>query len=208
MSQGGLSQGASGEQGQPGMSRRGRAPMSPWDLAMSASPFGMMRQFADEMDRLFESLGFPSFGRQWPGRNLLSDLERRDVQGGPGQSMAPPQPGGGSFWAPQIEVSRRGDELVVCADLPGMKKEDIHVEVRDDQLILQGERRWEQEQGGENEGFYRSERRYGRFFRAVPLPDGVDPEQARANFKDGVLEIKMPLPPQQQEQRGRRIEIG
>ncbi|HYG64349.1 MAG TPA: Hsp20/alpha crystallin family protein [Thermoanaerobaculia bacterium] len=200
-----------GQPGQPAMSHRGRGPMTPWDMAMSGNPFGMMRQFADEMDRLFESFGFPSFGRQWPGRNVVSNLEQQqDVQGvssagGPGGAMSRPQ-GGGAFWAPQIDVSRRGNELVVCADLPGMNREDVNVEVRDGQLILQGERRWQQEQGGEAEGYYRSERSYGRFFRTVPLPDGVNPEQAQATFKDGVLEVKMPLP-EQHEQRGRKIEI-
>lgn len=199
----GLPQGA-GEQGQAGVARRRRG--APWDMIPGANPFSMMRQFADEMDRLFESFGFPSFGRQWPGRSMLSNLEQQDVQGAPGQAALTRPQGGGGFWAPQIDVSRRGDELVVCADLPGMSKDDIHVEVQDDQLILQGERRWEQEQGGENEGFYRSERSYGRFFRAVPLPEGVDPGQVQAGFTDGVLEVKMPLPPER-EQRGRKIEI-
>jgi HSP20 family protein len=198
--------GSAGGQGQAGMSRRGRSSMSPWDVSpFGASPFQMMRQFADEMDRMFESFGFPSFGRSWagPGRSS-SSLER---QGGAGGAMTSPQQGFRSFWAPQIDVRRQGNDLIVHADLPGMRKEDIHIEVRDDQLILEGERRWEQEQGGsEGEGIYRSERSYGRFFRAIPLPDGVNPEQAHAQFKDGVLEVRMPLP-QEQTPQGRRIEI-
>jgi HSP20 family protein len=110
-----------------------------------------------------------------------------------------------SFWSPQVEVSRRGKDLVVCADLPGMKKEDIHIEIRDDQLVLQGERR--QESTENREGFYRSERSYGRFHRAIPLPEGTNPDQARANFKDGVLEVTLPLP-EQASRSGRKIEIG
>jgi HSP20 family protein len=84
-------------------------------------------------------------------------------------------------------------------------KEDIHVEIREDHLILQGERRSENET--EHEGVFRSERSYGRFFRTVPLPAGVDPNQADAQFRDGVLEIRMPMPQQQVEEHGRRIEI-
>lgn len=101
---------------------------------------------------------------------------------------------------------RRGNDLVVSADLPGLKKEDVNVEIREDQLIRQGERR--SETATEREGYYRSERSYGKFFRAIPLPPGVDPAQADAQFRDGVLEIRMPMPQQQQaEEQGRRIEI-
>lgn len=153
-------------------------------LGFGGNPFTMMRQLADEMDRLFDSFGWGS--------------------GSGSRSLDRPATGGGSaFWAPKIDVSRRGNELVVCADLPGMKKEDIRVEVREDHLILEGERRQEQEE--DREGYFRSERSWGRFYRAIPLPDGVNPEQAQASFHDGVLEIKMPLP--QQQERTRRIEI-
>jgi HSP20 family protein len=162
-----------------GQVERRRTPQSP--LGGLGNPFAMMQSFADEMDRLFESFGLGRSSRP---------------AGVPGQ--------GAGLWSPQIEVSRRGNELVVCADLPGMKKEDLHVEVRQDHLVLQGERRQEHE-GGEG-GFYRSERSYGRFYRAIPLPEGTSPEQAQASFKDGVLEIKLPLP-QQAEQRTRQIEI-
>lgn len=158
------------------------------------NPFAMMQSFADEMDRLFESFGF---GRS----NRWSALDRPSG----GSSALSGSGQGGSLWSPQIEVSRRGNELVVCADLPGMKKEDLHVEVREDHLVLQGERRQEQE-GEQEGGWYRSERSYGRFYRAIPLPEGTNPEQAQASFKDGVLEIKLPLP-ERQEQRSRQIEI-
>jgi HSP20 family protein len=165
----------------PGMSRR-----DPW-MGGLGNPFAMMQSFADEMDRLFESFGFGRSSR-------LAGNTALDRPSSQGQGL----------WAPQIEVSRRGNELVVCADLPGLRKEDLHVEFREDHLVLQGERRQEYE-GGEG-GFYRSERSYGRFYRAIPLPEGTNPEQAQASFKDGVLEIKLPLP-QQPEQRTRQIEI-
>lgn len=180
-----------------GMSRRGMNPLS-----LLGNPLGMMRSLVDDMDRLFEDfLGFggsPSRYRQPMG-----------VTGtGTGTGSSLPSPGGGygtsSLWYPQIEVSQRGGNLVVCADLPGIRKEDVHLEIHDDYLVLEGERRQESE---ENQGgVYRSERSYGRFYRTIPLPDGVNPEQVRANFKDGVLEVKVPMPTAEQRQ-GRRIEI-
>ena len=170
-----------------GMTRRSGSYLSP--LSLLGDPFGTMRSMMDQMDRLFN-----------------------DFTGGRsrGWSLAAPQGSGmasGSsqgVWYPQVEVSERGGNLVVCADLPGMRKEDVHLEIHDDYLLLRGERRQEQQRN--EEGIYRSERSYGQFYRTVPLPQGVNPEQAKANFKDGVLEVTVPLPKQEQRQ-GRRIEI-
>lgn len=106
---------------------------------------------------------------------------------------------------PQIETFQRGDQLVIRADLPGLSKNDVNVEVTDDAIIISGERRHEFED--EHDGVYRSERSYGSFHRAVPLPEGAIADNAKANFKDGVLEITMPAPPRDAT-RGRRIEIG
>lgn len=179
-----------------GMSRpRGMNPLS-----MLGNPLGMMRSLVDDMDRFFED--FLGFGGS-PGRY-------RQPMGmtGTGTESSLQSSGGGygtsSLWYPQIEVSQRGGNLVVCADLPGIRKEDVHLEIHDDYLVLEGERRQESEQN--QGGVYRSERSYGRFYRTIPLPDGVNPEQVRANFKDGVLEVKVPMPTAEQRQ-GRRIEI-
>ena len=80
----------------------------------------------------------------------------------------------------------------------------MKIHITDDQLIMEGERRQERE---ENEGgFYRSERIYGSFYRSIPLPEGVSDEDVKASFRDGVLEITMPMP--KREQRHRQIEIG
>lgn len=95
-------------------------------------------------------------------------------------------------WSPNIEVREKDNNLIVCADLPGMNKDDVKVEVTDEGLAIQGERRQEHEE--KREGYYRSERSYGSFYRVIPLPEGTNPEQAKANFKDGVLEITMPIP--------------
>jgi HSP20 family protein len=108
----------------------------------------------------------------------------------------------GRDW-PQVEAFQRGNEFVVRADLPGIKKDDINVELNDDSLTISGERRHEEKE--EREGFYRSERSYGTFHRVVPLPDGTIAESANAQFKDGVLEITMQAPPEAT--RARRLEV-
>jgi HSP20 family protein len=155
----------------------------------SASPFALMRRVAEDMDRMFESFGF---GRGRFAPRLWSDVPER---------FGEPEL---AVWAPEIEVFDRESEFVVRADLPGLKKEDVRVEVTENALMLEGERRKEHEE--RREGFYRSERSYGRFSRAVPLPEGVDTEKVEAEFKDGVLEVRLPAPKRQPQQR-RQIEI-
>ena len=105
----------------------------------------------------------------------------------------------------KLRCSRRQDELVVRADLPGMSKDDIKVEFQDGCLTIQGERRQESKEGGEGQGWCRSERRYGTFYRCIELPEGVTMDKVKANFKDKVLEVTLPAPFEQTQ--GRRIEI-
>jgi HSP20 family protein len=153
-------------------------------------PFGLMNRFADEMGRLFGGFG--------PGRGLLSPFGGRGfLPSGFGEMSS-------AVWSPQIEVFEREGQLVVRADLPGLSKDDVKIHITDDQLIIEGERRQEHEEN--EEGFYRSERIYGSFYRSIPLPEGVSDEDVKASFRDGVLEIKMPVP--KREQRHRQIEIG
>jgi HSP20 family protein len=111
--------------------------------------------------------------------------------------------GWGAF-APAIEVTEREGNLVVCADLPGMNKDDVKIEVSGDELVIQGERKREHEET--REGYRRSERSYGHFYRSVPLPEGAEIEKARAEFKDGVLEVKVPVP--EGKSKRRQIPIG
>ena len=102
-----------------------------------------------------------------------------------------PLSGADISWTPDIELFEKGDELVVKADMPGLKREDVDIQVTDSELTLKGQRRLERE---ENEkGYYRSERCYGSFVRIVALPDGVKAEEAKVALKDGVLEVKMPI---------------
>lgn len=130
---------------------------------------------------------FGALGDRWFGRSL------------------PGEPSDLRMWSPQVETLQNGDQYVVRVDLPGLKREDVTVEVGDDQLIIQGERRHEREE--DREGYYRSERSYGSFYRAVQLPEGAIADTAAADFRDGVLEVTITAPPREVS-RGRRIEIG
>jgi len=156
----------------------------------SARPLRSVDRFADEMDQLLADFGFGS--------------SRFPAVGGTG--FLSPWRGASEWtaWAPEVEVFRRNNEMVVRADLPGLKKEDVTVDVTDDAITIAGERRQEHEE--DRAGVYRSERSYGSFCRVVPLPPGAMGDQAKANFKNGVLEITMPAPPEQVT-RGRRLDI-
>ncbi|XXX75435.1 Hsp20/alpha crystallin family protein [Sorangium sp. So ce134] len=156
------------------------------------SPFTMMRRMMEDMDRMFEDFGFG--GVLSPFRPSRSIAEQG---GGRGLSSS-----GGGLWSPHIEVSERNGELVVKADLPGVTKDDIRVELHDDALIIEGERRQEQQE--QREGVSYSERSYGSFVRSIPLPEGVQPDDVDARFENGVLEVCLKLP---QQQRGRTVQI-
>src|SRR5918999_743928 len=134
------------------------------------SPFSLMRRFSEEMDRLFGSYGFGGSLASGVGREFgrLTDLE-------------------GSMWLPQVETFEREGKLIVRADLPGLNKDDIDVDITDDTIRIRGERRQEKEEN--EEGYYRSERSYGSFYREIPLPGGVNGDEANASFRNGVLEI-------------------
>ena len=106
-------------------------------------------------------------------------------------------------WSPKIEVLKNNGEMTVHAELPGMKREDINVEIADGALILSGERKEENEE--KKEGFFHSEWSYGSFYRSIPIPDGVKPENATAKFDNGVLEVKIAVPAA--ESNARKIEI-
>ncbi|HKU76728.1 MAG TPA: Hsp20/alpha crystallin family protein [Pyrinomonadaceae bacterium] len=141
------------------------------------SPFSFMRRFGEGMEQLFADFGIG--GLMPRGFNELA------------------------AWTPQIEMFERENELVIRADLPGLKKDDVQIELRDDSVVIQGERQEERKE--EREGFYSTERTYGRFYREIPLPEGADTDEATATFRDGVLEITIPRA--EGETRGRQLEI-
>ena len=156
---------------------------------LSRRPFAFMRRFSEEMDRLFADFGF---GRDWLTPSFGRDLASRGF-GDFGEAL----------WSPQIEMFGRDGQLIVRADLPGLTKDDVRVEVTDNSINLSGERKSEREE--KDAGYYRSERSYGSFYRSIPLPEGVNADGANATFKNGVLEIAMAAP--QAKPRGRRLEV-
>jgi len=149
-----------------------------------ATPSRMLERFADEMDRVFDDFGFGRWRSRQPWRGLLSAEE---------------------MWTPAVEVFHRNSELVIRADLPGLTRDDVKVDVTEDQVTIEGERQRQHDE--EREGVYRSERSYGKFYRVISLPEGVIADQAKATFRDGVLEVTMPAPPEQA-RRGWRLEIS
>lgn len=146
-------------------------------LAPRGDAFGMLRQMASELDRMFEE----------PFRMLRPFAEGRT-----------------ELWTPGIDVFEKDNHLVTKVDLPGMKKEDVKIEVTDGHLAISGERKSEAEEKKDN--YYRCEREYGSFYRSVPLPEGVKLEDIKATFANGVLEVRVPLPARV-EPKARKVEI-
>ena len=126
----------------------------------TVNPFALMRQFTEEMDRIF--------------------------------GATPQAAGNGAAWAPAIEVKEKDGKLLLTAELPGVKKEDVKVHIDGDTLVVEGERKQEKEE--KREGYYHSERTYGAFYRAIPLPEGAKVDQTAAQFNNGVLEVSVPIP--------------
>lgn len=158
--------------------------LAPRGPSLFASPFTLLQRFFSD--------------------DVTSIVDR--LSGQRGMSTRPRQGDGGAIlWMPNIDVLQRGNELVVRADLPGVNADDIMVEVSDDAITISGQR--QQEHVEEDGSIYRFERTYGSFFREIPLPQGAIADRATANFKDGVLEITVPAPPDQVS-RGRRVEIS
>jgi len=147
------------------------------------SPFDMLRRLDEDVDRLFQQI--------WGGGRSL-------MRGRGGEAS--------TVWMPQVELREEGGKLHVCADLPGLKRDDVKLSVEGDQLVLQGERQSGREEGERGGSFYHTERSYGSFYRTIPLPEGVDPQTAQAEFKDGVLDVTFDAPRRAQQQ-ARQIEI-
>jgi HSP20 family protein len=176
----------------PGHSRDISPRASAAPPSRSSGQFGLLRKFAREMDQLFEDFGL---GAGFHVPRLFSrghELLRREA----GLVSAE--------WSPHVDVVARDGQLVVRADLPGLNKDDIKVEVSDGMLTLQGERKHEAKE--EREGCYYSECSYGSFYRAIPLPEGADTSKATADFRNGVLEIMVPTP-SKPAAKAQRVEI-
>jgi HSP20 family protein len=147
------------------------------------APIDLVRRFRNEIDRLFEDSGLGKLTRSLPDAGSL----------------------GLGMWTPEVEVFERAGEMVVRADLPGLTSDDIKIDLTNSSITIYGERKQEHEEG--NGGYYRSERSYGRFYRKVPLPEGTEVDTAKAQFRDGVLEVSFAAS-EQKERKARRVEIS
>jgi HSP20 family protein len=156
---------------QTSLARRSQSTLAPSVLMDSIdifnmNPLSMFRRMQDEISRVF-------------ARNNLAGQTSR----GDGLSLA--------AWAPPVEVAYRDGNLVVSAELPGLSEDDVEVQIVDDILVVSGEKEVAEED--DRGDVRRTEIRYGQFYRAIPLPDGVKTQEARAQFQNGVLQITLPL---------------
>ena len=127
-------------------------------------PFRDMITLRDRMDRLFED----SLSRFRGGEEDMTH----------------------STWSPAVDIYETAEDIIIKAEIPGVNKKDISVEVKNDSLYLKGDRKFEKELKEEN--YHRMERSYGSFCRVFSLPTSVEQDKIKANFKHGVLQISIP----------------
>jgi HSP20 family protein len=135
--------------------------------ALARDPLRMFDWMREEMDRLLDTV---PFSRLFPTTRLETP------------------------WMPALEVFEKNGNLHIKMDLPGLKKEDVTIEVMAEGITIKGERKLELTEEKKEEGYFRSERTYGEFCRFVPLPEGAMTDKIEASFKDGVLEVLTPIP--------------
>jgi HSP20 family protein len=147
---------------------------------VATSPFSIFDDLHQELSRFW--------GQTWP---LLPRSMVRLTQTPEG-------------WAPRIDAYEKNGDLVIEADLPGVKKEDIKLTLEEGDIIIEGERRAESEV--KEKDYYRVERAYGSFYRRMPLPFDVPPDKVKADYADGVLKVRIPRPAQA-EPAAKKIDI-
>lgn len=139
--------------------------------------FSELEQLRKEMNRLFD------FSRtSWPGEST-SLLD--------------------TGWSPMLDVKEKKDKIILEADLPGMEKEDIDVSVKNDKLVIKGEKKIDKED--KESDYVRSERVYGSFYREVNLPSGTDPQDIDAEYQKGVLKLTIP---KKESEKPRQIDVN
>jgi HSP20 family protein len=163
---------AKGSQGQLEQSRRGGYAMG---IPLIPADFFRMNPFS-LMRRMTEELD-----------RTFSEVSGRDF--------------GDRVWIPAIELTQRAGNYVVRAEVPGLHPNDVKLEIADDTIVIQGERKVEHEET--KGGLHVTERRYGKFYRAIPLPEGAKADEASARYENGVLEVTVPV----EEQGSKRREI-
>ncbi len=126
------------------------------------NPFRELARIEQELNKVFNEL-VPAVGRE----------------------VAEPQ-----VWTPRVDVYEKDNKIIIEAEIPGAKKEDIEVKIKDNAVVIKGEVKREEEKKEGN--FYRSERFYGVFERVIPLPAEVKAEEAKASFENGILKLEIP----------------
>ena len=138
-------------------------------------PFRDLKSLQDEVNRLFSTSFSRSYGDEGMARGV---------------------------WTPNVDIFENKDEIVLEAELPGMNREDFELTIENNVLTLRGERRFEKKDEADN--YHRVERAYGAFTRSFTLPQTVSPENATAEYKNGVLRVVLH---KREEVKARRIEI-
>lgn len=159
--------------------KEGLVPKDYWGPTWS----GPMSLMAD-MDRLFED-----FKTDWENAFLVPRAFATDL-----------------IRQPLVDLADNGKEYVVKAELPGIKKEDLTIEITENNIEISGETKFEQKEEDKDKGFLKRERRYSSFFRSLPLPEAVLTDKAEAELKDGVLTVKLPkaVPP---EKKTKKVQV-
>ena len=139
------------------------------------------------------------FRRFW---DMQSEMDRMMAEAFRGLPQAQTS---GAGWTPAVDVVTKNGDMVIRAELPGMKRDDVEVSFHNGVLTISGERKEEEEH--KDAGYLVKERRYGSFRRSMTLPEGIDEDKIKANFKDGLLEVTVEGGGTQVEARPRRIEI-
>ncbi|HZW07693.1 MAG TPA: Hsp20/alpha crystallin family protein [Phycisphaerales bacterium] len=147
----------------------------PWRRSSNTGDLAGVNQFRSDMDRLLD--------------RFFTPLEQGPLTG--------------DVWLPAVDVKDKGNEVTVCAELPGLKPEDIDISVSGNTLQIRGERKEEVEDSGS--GYYARERRYGAFSRTIELPTGVDAGRIAADYRDGELIVRIP---KSEQDKPRRIAVN
>jgi HSP20 family protein len=150
------------------------------------------------------SLFEPSFFEPWGDLRREIDRVFETVLSG-ARPMAYGNGNGDMGWMPPMDVEEKDDLIRLSFELPGVKPEDVNVTVENGVLTVSGEKKYERESADESKGSRMVERRYGRFERALPLPQSVDADRGQAHYHHGVLTLELP---KSAESRRRKIEIG
>ncbi|HUF02558.1 MAG TPA: Hsp20/alpha crystallin family protein [Aridibacter sp.] len=139
-------------------------------------PFRELRSLQDEMNRLFMT-------------NVPRSVAQEDLASG--------------GWSPSVDIYESENEIILEAELPGMKREDFEVSIENNVITLKGKREFEKKEEGDN--YHRVERSYGAFTRSFSLPRTVSAENTTADFRNGVLKVSLP---KKEEAKARRIEVS